>query len=59
MSLGTAGKSAVSEINKVTKFKGAGSLTDWFHGVLPSRVDELSLISPSKNFKNRVRVYFL
>ena len=28
MSIDTAGKSAVSEINNLTKFKGVGSLTD-------------------------------
>ena len=51
MSIDTAGKSAVNEINKLTKFKGVGSLTDWFHGVLPSRDDEFPLIGPSKKFK--------
>ena len=50
MSMDTAGKSAVHEINKLTKFKGVGSLTDWFHVVLPNRDDEFPLIGPSKKF---------
>ena len=50
MSMDTAGKSAVNEIHKLTKFKGIASLTDWFHGVLPSRDDEFPLIGPSKKF---------
>ena len=50
MSMDTAGKSAVNEINKLTKFKGVGSLTDRFHGVGPSRDDEFPLIGLSKKF---------
>ena len=50
MSMDTAGKSAVNEINMLTKFKGIGNLTDWFHGVLSGRDDEFPLIDPSKKF---------
>ena len=39
MSMDTAGKSAVIEINKLIKFKGVGRVTA-FNGVLPSCVDE-------------------
>ena len=51
MSMDTAGKSAVIEINKLIKFKGVGGVTDRFNGVLPSCVDEFSLISPSKKLQ--------
>ena len=40
MSMDTAGKSTVIEINKLIKFKGVGRVTDRFNGVLPSCVDE-------------------
>ena len=50
MSMDTAGKSVVNEINKLTKFKGVDSLTDRFHGVGPSRDDEFPLIGLSKKF---------
>ena len=58
MSMDTAGKSALIEINKLTKFKGVGRLTDRFNGVLPSCVDEFSLISPSKKFQKTCKGLF-
>ena len=58
MSTDTAGKSAVIEINKLIKFKGVGRLTDRFNGVLPSCVDEFSLISPGKKFQKTCKGLF-
>ena len=58
MSMDTAGQSVVNEINKLAKFKSVGSLTDRFHGVLPSRDEKFPLIGPSKKFKKPCEAMF-